>query len=164
MITERSDPPRIAGERESLDAWLDYWRATLLHKCAGLTPEQLVVRSCPPSPMSLVGLVRHMTEMERAYAHRLADPDTPLLYCTEESEDGDFEDVSPATAEEDLRILIDHCGRSREIMDARELDDTFGRRVPFDLRWIYHYLAKEYARHCGHADLLRERIDGATGE
>jgi hypothetical protein len=147
-----------------LDAWLDYYRATLLHKCAGLSGEQLVERSCPPSPMSLIGLVRHLTEMERAYAHRLIDRDLPLYYCTEERPDADFEDVSPAAAADDLEVFATHCARSREIMGAARLDDTFGRTGSYSLRWIYLYLSKEYARHLGHADLLRERVDGATGE
>lgn len=158
------DVPRTAAERETLDAWLEYWRATVLRKCAGLTGEQLAERSCPPSPMSLQGLVRHLTEMERAYVHRLADPDTPLLYCTEASPDGDFDDVDGERAEEDLAIYRDHCTRSREITTAAKLDDTFGRREPYSLRWVLLYLIKEYARHCGHADLLRERVDGVTGE
>ena len=72
-----------------LDAWLDYWRATILHKCAGLTGAQLVERSCPPSPLSLAGLVRHLTEMERAYVHRLADPGSTLYYCTDDNPEGE---------------------------------------------------------------------------
>lgn len=160
----RAEPPSVGDERTLLEAWVDYYRATLLHKCAGLTPDQLVERSCPPSPMSLMGLVRHMTEMERAYAHRLADPDTPLLYCTDASPDGDFEDVTPAQALDDLQILIDHCARSRELMAGLALDDRFGRRTPYTVRWVFLYLIKEYARHLGHADLLRERVDGTTGE
>jgi hypothetical protein len=147
-----------------LEAWVDYYRATMLLKCAGLSGEQLVLRSCPPSPMSLIGLVRHMTEMERAYAHRLADRGVPLLYCTDESEDGDFEDVSPEAAADDLRILAEHQASSREIMAPLSLDDTFGRAEPYSVRWVYLYLIKEYARHLGHVDLLREGVDGATGE
>lgn len=147
-----------------LDAWLGYYRASVLHKCAGLTAEQLALRSCPPSPMSLTGLVRHLTEMERAYAHRLADPGLALLYCTDDSPDGDFEDASAATAAGDVRVFGEHCARSREIMAARELDDVSGRGSRRSLRWFYLYLIKEYSRHLGHMDLLRERIDGATGE
>lgn len=147
-----------------LAAWLDYYRATMLHKCAGLTGDQLAVRSCPPSPMSLIGLVRHLTEMELAYGHRLADRDTPLLYCTDASPDGDFEEVSAGAAQDDLEIFAAHCARSREIMDGHRLTDTFGRSQPYTLRWVYLYLIKEYARHLGHADLLRERVDGAVGE
>jgi hypothetical protein len=160
----RTDPPSLGDERSMLDAWIDYYRATVLHKCAGLSPEQLVERSCPPSPMSLIGLVRHLTEMERAYGHRLADPQTPLYYCTDANPEADFEDVSPAAVDEDLKIYVEHCASSRTIMAGFGLDDRFGRTSSYSLRWVYLYLIKEYARHCGHADLLRERVDGATGE
>jgi hypothetical protein len=160
----RSEPSSTAGEREQVEAWVDYYRATLLHKCAGLTGEQLVARSCEPSPMSLIGLVRHMTEMERGYAHRLADPSTPLLYCTDDSEDGDFEAMTADGALADLDVFVEHCARSREIMRARQLDDVFGKSQPYTMRWVFFYLIKEYARHLGHADLLRERVDGVTGE
>jgi uncharacterized protein DUF664 len=162
--TERTEPGRTAGERAALEQWLDYYRASLLHKCAGLTAEQLAARSCPPSPLSLAGLVRHLSEMERAYAHRLAERGLPLLYCTDSDPDGDIESVSAATAAADVRVWEEHCARSREIMGARGLDDAFGRTGSYTLRWVYLYLIKEYARHLGHADFLRERIDGATGE
>jgi uncharacterized protein DUF664 len=153
----RVEPPRGVGdERGLLDGWLDYYRATALHKCADLSAEQLVTRSCPPSPLSLIGLMRHLTEMERAYAHRLADPATPLLYCTEDNPEGDFEDIDITDVGADLDTFTEHCARSREIMAGLPLDGS--------LRWSYLYLIKEYARHLGHADLLRERIDGATGE
>lgn len=72
-MTGRSMPGGLADERSLLEGWLEYYRATLLVKCDGLSGEQLVARSCEPSPMSLAGLVRHMTEMERAYGHKLAD-------------------------------------------------------------------------------------------
>jgi hypothetical protein len=160
----RTDPPRTGDERTMLGSWLDYYRATVLHKCAGLSPEQLVARSCPPSPLSLIGLVRHLTEMERGYAHRLADPELPLYYCTDDDPDGDIESVSAATAFADLEIFTDHCQRSREIMAGARLDQEFGRTQRYTLRWVHLYLVKEYARHLGHADLLRERVDGVTGE
>ncbi len=160
----RIDHPRVGDEREMLEAWLDYYRASLLHKCAGLSPEQLAERSCPPSPMSLAGLVRHMTEMERVYAHRLAEPGLPLYYCTERSPDGDFDDVSADGAPDDLATYVAHCVRSRDIMSALPLDSEFGTDHPYTLRWVYLYLIKEYARHLGHADLLRERVDGVIGE
>jgi len=155
--TRRTEPARGTGdERELLDGWLEYYRAAALDKCAGLSAEQLASPSCPPSPLSLIGLVRHLTEMERAYAHRIADPATPLLYCTEGSPDGDFEDIETADVDADLETFSEHCVRSREIMADLPLDGS--------LRWNYLYLIKEYARHLGHADLLRERIDGAIGE
>lgn len=161
---DRAEPGRVGDERGMLEAWLDYYRASLLHKCSGLTAEQLVAASCEPSPLSLAGLVRHMTEMERAYAHRLADRTTPLLYCTDDDPDGDIESVTAEQAMADIQTLLDHAARSRDIMAGHQLDDTFGSTWSYSLRWVYHYLIKEYARHLGHADLLRERVDGVTGE
>jgi hypothetical protein len=152
----RSFPPSNAEERDLLDGWLDYYRATILHKCADLSPQQLANRSCAPSAMSLIGLVRHLTEMERAYVHRLADPDLPLQYASDTSPDADFDDADPDTVEVDIRIFTEHCARSREVITAQPLDPR--------LRWTYLYLIKEYSRHLGHADLLRERIDGIVGE
>lgn len=160
----RSEPPSTGDERTMLDSWLDYYRATVLHKCAGLSAEQLVARSCPPSPLSLIGLVRHLTEMELGYAHRLADPHTQLHYCTDEDPDGDIESVSAAAALTDIEIFNNTCLRSREIMAGAPLDQQYGRTQRYTLRWVYLYLSKEYARHLGHADLLRERVDGTTGE
>jgi hypothetical protein len=163
-MISRVDPPRIGDDRTMLESWLEYWRASLLHKCAGLSGHQLVERSCPPSPMSLIGLVRHMVEMERGYVFRLADRDTPLLYCTDASPDGDFDDVSADAVEADLATFREHCDRSREIIAVLSLDDQFGRDQKYSVRWVLHYMIKEYARHLGHADLLRERVDGAVGE
>src|SRR6185437_7478202 len=105
---ERTEPDRSGDERSQLVAWLDYYRASVLHKCSGLTAEQLVVRSCEPSPLSLAGLVRHMTEMERVYAHRIADRATPLLYCTDDAPDGHIESVNAEQAMTDVQTLIDH--------------------------------------------------------
>src|SRR5262249_74510 len=122
-----------------------------------------VIRSCSPSPMSLAGLVRHLTEMERAYAHRLADPGVSLLYCTDDDPDGDFESATATHALADLETLQDHWTRSREIMATHQPDEAFGKSG-YPLRWVYHYLIKEYARHLGHADLIREPLDGVTGE
>jgi hypothetical protein len=163
-MTERTMPEGLTDERGLLDGWLDYYRATLLAKCDGLSGEQLVTRTCEPSPMSLLGLIRHMTEMERVYGHRLADWSVGFLYCTNEDEEADFEAATAAAADADLATFREHCARTREIMGAHQLSDTFGKKNSYTLRWFYQYLIKEYARHLGHADLLRERIDGATGE
>ncbi|HUB41509.1 MAG TPA: DinB family protein [Streptosporangiaceae bacterium] len=163
-MAQRTEPTGLLDERGLLDGWLDYYRATLMAKCEGLSGEQLISRSCEPSPMSLLGLVRHMTEMERVYGHRLADWNISLLYCTDENEDGDFEAATPINAARDLETFRDHCALTRQVMASYQLGDTFGKTNSCTLRWFYHYLIKEYARHLGHADLLRERIDGATGE
>jgi Protein of unknown function (DUF664) len=163
-VTDRTKPEGLSDERGLLEGWLEYYRASLLAKCGGLSGEQLVTRSCEPSTMSLLGLVRHMTEMERVYGHRLADPGTGFLYCTAENEEGDFGAATAAGAAADIETFREHCARTREIMASHQLGDTFGKRNSHSLRWFYQYLIKEYARHLGHADLLRERIDGATGE
>src|SRR5579863_7778690 len=123
-MTERTMPGGSGNERSLLDAWLDYYRATLLAKCEGLTGDQLVARSCEPSPMSLIGLVRHMTEMERVYGHRLADCGISWLYCTDENEAGDFEAVTAPGAAADLDTFRAHCVRTRQIMAAHQLGDT----------------------------------------
>ncbi|MBO0825021.1 MAG: DinB family protein [Actinobacteria bacterium] len=163
-MTERAMPAGLNDERSLLNGWLDYYRATLLAKCDGLSGAQLITRSCEPSPMSLIGLVRHMTEMERAYGHRIADWSITFLYCSDDDEDADFQPVTAANAAADLETFREHCARTRQIMASYQLDDTFGTANLYTLRWFYLYLIKEYARHLGHADLLRERIDGAVGE
>jgi hypothetical protein len=164
----RTDPPPTSDERTSLDAWLDYHRQTLLGKCAGLTGEQLAERAVPPSSLSLLGLVRHMAEVELSwFRHRLEGEDVTPLYYSETNPDGDFDDVDPALAERDFAVFAEQVERARAIAAARSLDETFfhsHRATRMDLRWLYTHMIEEYARHNGHADLLRERIDGATGD
>ena len=163
----RTNPPYLAGDRESLDSWLDFHRATLLSKCEGLDDEQLRTRSVPPSALSLLGLVRHMTEVERNWFRRvLLDEEVAPLYCTDDNEDGDFDDVDSADVAADFtrfRTEMEHC-RQVAAQNA-DLDAvTKGKRNGSDvsLRWIYVHMIEEYAQHNGHADLLRERIDGVT--
>ncbi|MGH8970583.1 MAG: DUF664 domain-containing protein, partial [Actinomycetes bacterium] len=97
---ERTDPDREAAERESLEQWLDFHRATLLTKCAGLTAEQLKRRAVAPSGLSLLGLVRHMVEVERWWFRINADgQQVDYVYCTDDNEDADFDDVDGADAE-----------------------------------------------------------------
>jgi uncharacterized damage-inducible protein DinB len=151
-----------------LEAWLDYHRATLQWKCAGLDGEQLCRRSVEPSSMSLLGLVRHMAEVERSwFRRRLAGQDVPRIYCGPGREDGDFDDVDPAGAEEDFTTYGREVDAAREVAERHSLDETFVHQryeVEMDLRWVYVHMIEEYARHNGHADLLRERIDGVTGD
>ena len=164
----REKPPHVAGEREMLVAWLDFHRRTLLNKCAGLTPEQLRERSVPPSTMTLLGLVRHMAEVERWwFRHNLAGAtDLGDVFCTEEDQDFDFNGVDSADVEADFATYATECSAADAAAACRRLDDAFvrpGHDVPNSLRWVYVHMIEEYARHNGHADLLRERIDGATG-
>jgi uncharacterized damage-inducible protein DinB len=160
----RSDPPRIADERMMYQSWLDFQRGTLLWKCAGLTDEELKTASASPSNLTLLGLLRHMTEVERAWFRvRAAGLDLADLYSPEE--DGDFENVADAVVEQNLATFRSECLAADEAVRTMDLEDTFvHRNVPVELRWVFVHMIEEYARHNGHADLLRERIDGATGD
>ena len=152
-----------------LDGWLEYHRATLAWKCEGLTADQLRERAVPPSSLSLLGLVRHMAEVERAwFRRRVGRAEVPWLYCTDSSPDADFDEVADADAAEALETWRQECDRARAIVAAvPSLDDTFENDrdgQTYSLRWIVSHMVEEYARHNGHADLLRERIDGAVGD
>ena len=152
-----------------LERWLEYHRATLLVKCAGLTAEQLKERSVPPSSMSLLGLVRHMADVERNWFQRvLAGEDVPGIYWDEDNDDGDFDDVDDADVDADFGTFHTEVARARELAAAVPALDSVGksqrRGNDVSLRWIFVHMIEEYARHNGHADLLRERIDGATGD
>jgi uncharacterized damage-inducible protein DinB len=167
---ERNDPPRTAPERAALEAWLDFHRATLAHKCAGLSADQLVQRAVPPSRLSLLGLVRHMTEVERWWFRMNArGEDIGFLYCSDGREEADFEDLDPSRAEDNLDAYRQEVDSARAAGRGKGLDEVVPSRGHHpervrDIRWIYLHMIEEYARHNGHADLLRERIDGATGD
>jgi uncharacterized damage-inducible protein DinB len=163
---ERVRAPLVADERTMLDAWLDFHRATLLLKCDGLTADQLAQRSVPPSDLSLLGLVRHMTEVERGWFADFAEGDDTPVYTTDADEDADFNDVEPARAGAELAAYHAEVASCRALVADLDLDDTYENdhgRV-YSLRWIYVHMVEEYARHNGHADLLRQAIDGATGD
>jgi uncharacterized damage-inducible protein DinB len=165
---ERRRARHTAGEREMLEAWLDHHRQTLLMKCAGLSADQLKLKSVPPSALSLLGLVRHMAEVERSWFRRNfgGDKDLPWVYCTDKSPDGDFDDVETADAPMDFAIFQAETTAADAVAAGRELNDTFvhpRRGTEISLRWVYVHMIEEYARHNGHADLLRECIDGITG-
>lgn len=165
---ERTMPPLDAPERQTLEGWLDYYRATLLLVCDGVGAQALRQRPAGPSELSLQGLVQHLAEVERNWFGRvLAGEDLPSVYPggrTPEGHDGGFQvgpSTSFATAVETWEAEV---ANARARCADRELTDTAafgGTRV--SLRWIYSHMTAEYARHCGHADILRERIDGATG-
>ena len=165
-VPDRIDPPQVAGERESLEAWVDYHRATLLMKCAGLEPSQLAARSCEPSTLSLLGLVRHLTEVE-PWFHDFDGYPEGEWYSTDSDPDGAFDSVDASRADADLAAYHASVARARVAVEGRDLEEISpssddGR--PVSLRWVFHHMIEEYARHNGHADLLRERIDGMTGD
>jgi uncharacterized damage-inducible protein DinB len=163
----RLEPPAVAGERPMLEAWLDFHRQTLLWKCSGLAAEQLRRRAVEPSHLSLLGLVRHMAEVERSwFRRRIGGQNVGLLYCSDADPDADFDHVDTADAEQDFATYLREVELARDAVRGRDLDETFfhpRRKVDMDVRWVYVHMVEEYARHNGHADLLRERIDGATG-
>lgn len=162
---ERNDEPFVGDERAMLDGFLDWHRATLLHTCRGLNGEQLARRSVPPSNLSLLGLVRHVAEVERTwFRRRFAGETIPPLYASPERPDAAFDDLDPARAADDLAALVAEWDACRRAVAAAHLDDTFPsvRWGTMSLRWVYLHLIREYALHNGHADLLRECIDGAV--
>jgi len=162
----RTDPPLVADERPMLDAWLDFHRDTLLWKCEGLSDEQLKRRSAEPSTLSLLGLVRHMAEVERGWFRWIVGGETTPFYCTDDDPDADIDGVDAADSAENLATYRAEIDDLRSLLGGHDLDETpvspHGREI--SLRWIFVHMIEEYARHNGHADLLRERIDGATGD
>jgi uncharacterized damage-inducible protein DinB len=163
---QRIDPPPIAGETPMLTAWLDWHRATLRGKCSGLGPAQLRERAVPPSALSLLGLVRHLAEVERAWFRRFVGAQPDHRWCTPEDEDADFNGVDGADVGEAFAAWDEEVARARDVVAvATSLDQTFtgGRGHLLSLRWLLVHMIQEYARHNGHADLLRERLDGVTG-
>jgi hypothetical protein len=164
----RVDPPFVDTERAMLDNFLDYYRLTLEVKCQGLTPDQLAERSCPPSTLSLLGLVRHMAEVERNWFRCvLAGEDVPGIYWTDDDPDGDILNAAPDNADDGFARWQEEIAAARGIAADFAIDDVGRaqrRGEDVSLRWILIHMIEEYARHCGHADLLRERIDGVVGE
>jgi uncharacterized damage-inducible protein DinB len=169
VLAQRAEPAFDGlDERATLNGWLDYHRATLAWKCQGLSDGQLRERAVRPSTMSLLGLVRHMAEVERAWFRRtLAGEDAGFLYCSDPDDpDGDFDNVDSADTAETFSTWAAECEHARDLTAAAaSLDATGDRRgTRFSLRWILSHMVEEYARHNGHADLLRERIDGTVGD
>ena len=167
MTTERIGPPSRAGERETLRTFLDYHRATLAMKCDGLSDDDLRRQSMPPSTLSLLGLVRHMAEVERTWFRRVINAeDIPLRW----SDDGDFQaayDASASTRSEAFEAWHAEVEHSRRIEEAAESLDVTGYQASWaedvSLRLVMLHMIHEYARHNGHADFLREGIDGTVG-
>jgi uncharacterized damage-inducible protein DinB len=166
---ERVDPGLVIGEREALEAWLEFHRDTLMFKCAGLTASQLKERAVPPSRLSLLGLVRHMTEVERWwFCIHGADTDMPFPYDPDQTGQ-DFEALDDADAAANIEAFRQEIEHAREAVAGKQLDDLVRSHGDHpdrvrNIRWIYLHMIEEYARHNGHADLIRERIDGATGD
>jgi hypothetical protein len=157
-------PPRPASERASLDGFLDRHRSLLLAACSGLDGDQLALRPVRSSRLSLLGLVRHLAETERIWFRwRFAAEDVEPLFQTDDEPEGPFDLVDPAEAERDLETFRAEVERVKHAVAGRSLDEefVFGRaRTRADLRYVYVHMIEEYAQHNGHADLLRELVDG----
>src|SRR2546430_13663042 len=160
----REPPPLVADERTLLVSYLDYYRATVELKCAGVPKERLSEKTMPPSTMTLHGLIRHLAGVEQWWFHyQFAGEElTGHLYYSDEWPDQDFEDLS-GDFDEALATWRAMCAHSRQIVAAAALDDTGTVErtgEPFSLRRALLHLIVEYARHSGPADFLREGIDG----
>jgi Protein of unknown function (DUF664) len=163
----RGRRPLLEDERATLDSFLEFARATLLSKCAGLTGEQLAVQAVPPSNLSLLGIVRHMVDVELTFFRiGLAGEQVPTVYARDDRPDAAFEEAGAGSAEHDYARFTQECEHSRKVMAGASLEEQFtlpGPFGPLSLRRAYNHMIDEYARHNGHADLLRQRIDGSAG-
>lgn len=164
----RCGGPFLGAEREVLDAWLDEYRLSALLKIQDLDPEQLARRSVPPSTLSLLGVIRHLTEVEAYWLREVLRGEVvPDIHSSREHPNGDLEGGSAATAAADVAAYREQIARCAAV--AATWEDLEGPVVgtrhgaPLNLRWILTHLIEEYARHLGHMDLLREAIDGRTG-
>ena len=157
------------AERPMLQAFLDYFRVVLARKAEGITEDEARRATCPPSDLTLLGLIRHMAEVERIWAHWffLGEPNEPIFYGEAHptgDEDGDFHPPDDATLADAFEIYWAQIASADAAYAEHDLDAV--DRVERDgherhsLRWIYIHLIEEYARHCGHADLIRQAIDG----
>ncbi len=174
MWVDPEDDPRetdevLRGEKGVLVDYLEHYRKTLEMKCDGLDAEQLSRRSVPPSTMSLLGLVRHMAAVEHSWFQRqLQGKDEPRMFGKDEERDADFDQVAadPAMVEEAFALWREQVRAAQDYLTG--IDDL-GTTVDLDghdveVRDVVVHMIEEYARHCGHADLLRECIDGRTGQ
>ncbi|MFI8434572.1 DinB family protein [Streptomyces sp. NPDC079020] len=164
---QRTAPSRTADERTSLTGFLQYQRDTLAMKCAGVTADGLRRKACPPSGLSLLGLVRHAAEVERSWFQYVWNGEETGPHWPRNT-DGTFAEFDVESADPDEAFAFWHaaCERSRAIVaSADSLDSTVRwREEVFSLRHVLTHMIEEYARHNGHADLLREAVDGETGE
>ena len=155
----------VGEERTLLEARLAWRRAVLLDRCAGLTGEQLAVRSVPPSNLSLLGLIRHLAKVERGWFREfIGGEELEPMYDPALGRDADFEDLDPARAQADYDRLLEECRLAEAALARVSLDDVRTTEGgTWSVRAVVGHMITEYAQHSGHADLLRECIDGRTG-
>jgi len=161
----RREPPENGDERAILVGFLDWHRETLRWKCAGLTDEQLRTHSVASSALTLLGLVRHLTEVERWWFLPFLGEEPEPVYFTDDKPNDDFDALDTVPPAEVFDRLAAEVERIRAGVASIGLDAEFVRSgKAYSLRWVHLHMIEEYARHNGHADLIREGIDGVTGE
>lgn len=166
-VVDRPEPLRNGSEAEMLWSMVDYYRATALVKCHGLDEPQLKLVTAPPSRLTLLGILRHLTEVELYWFRQVflgEDVDAP--YARDAEHDAALFDLDSAPATEVVAAYLEACERSRSIAAVHQLDELAVRPrkgVTVNLRYLAIHMIDEYARHCGHMDLLREAIDGQVG-
>ena len=172
-LDPRTEPPTAGSERDTLTGFLGWHRGTLELKCSGLDAEALACQPIGPSSLSLLGLVRHMADVERSWFRRvMAGLDAPPLFYSREDRDGDFDNVrpDPALVAEAWQAWREEIAFADQFVAAAPGMDLLAERMTSDgrarmsLRWVLNHMIEEYARHNGHADLIRELIDGAVGQ
>ena len=169
VADQRRDGPILGDERATLIEYLRAQRLTLEIKCSGMNAEQMAQRSVEPSTLSLLGLVRHLADVERSWFRRvMAGEDVPRLYSSDDDRDGDFDNAvaDPELVDDAWQRWREEVAFAEQFVDnAQDLGVTGNHRHhgPISLREVMVHMIEEYARHMGHADLLRERIDGRVG-
>jgi hypothetical protein len=161
----RVEPPLRAAEKDALVLRLDFLRETAVNKVAGLTTEQATTAAVPPSTLTPAGVVRHLMCVERWWfaLDFAALPDVPDPWG--EHDVGGFDLEPGETLASVVRTYLAECARSNEVIAAHALDDVArSEGFDFDLRYAVIHLIEETGRHCGHLDLLRQAIDGSTGQ
>jgi len=174
-MTELAPDPELQptpDEATALHGFLDFQRTILIRKAEGITDQQART-TIEPSDLSLLGLIRHMAEVERNwFRRRLSGLDAPPLYYGDHDPDGDFHPGPTDTLDEALASLHEEIDHAHRVTAGAPLDTLAAGMPPTqrilgwrpNLRWILVHMIEEYARHCGHADLLRQRIDGSVGD
>ena len=175
MVIEAPDlhwPARDADERTTLEGFLDAYRTLAVRKCAGLEQRELAI-AIPPSTLTLGGILKHLAACEDDWFHSdLAGHDFPEPWASvpeELVENWEWTSSHLDSPEELLELFEAACARSRAACAAVDSLDAMSTKTdqhgrPWSLRWIYVHMIEEYARHVGHADLIRESIDGSTGD
>jgi len=156
------------GERECLVGYLEHYRQTLAMKCDGLSAVQLATRAVPPSNISLLGLVRHLARVEHHWFRRVLEGRTelPKLFGGDDEDAGfDFPEVDDELVRESHALWQQEVAHAREVLDRTDLDAEIELGgESYEVRDFVVHMVEEYARHCGHADLVRECVDGRTGQ